>query len=382
MSDLHVHRVSTFEAFRALEPWWDRLSAAARLDSIFLTHAWLCDWWRVYGANKALFVLQVDTPTETVGFAPFAVARSRDGIRRLVFIGSGHIVPDHLDILALPECGSHVARAVWSHLWEQRDAWDLIDLNDLVAGSPLGLVITQTAAQAGMPAEMRMSSLSPYAVLPNAFDAYVNSLGDTTRKHLHYSRRRLLRDMPDAQFCRVGTASELENVFDVLVRLHQARWTARGESGSFARPGFRAFHNAAAHAGLANGSLRMYYLQLGTHIAAVFYCYRAGSRVCYYMSGFDERWNKYSPGTLLLAHVLEESIAEGAREFDFLQGVENYKEHWATHARENYRVLVAAPHLRGHLAWARQHSDDTLRRVAKRFIPPRTARTVRHLLQK
>ncbi len=381
MNELKVRRVSTFESFQALETEWDRLGTEARLDSIFLTHSWLCEWWRVYGANKTLCVLQVDAPTGTVALAPFAITRDRNGIRRLVFMGSGHILPGHLDILALPDYRRQVASAVWYFFWKHRHAWDLVDLTDLASDSPLRIVIEQAAPQARVRVAVRMSSLSPYAVLPDSFEAYVSSLGAATRKRLHYNRHRLLRAMPDVQFCRVRTVSELDSAFKALVRLHQARWTARGEPGSFARPGFKAFHTAAARAGLANGSLRMYYLRFANEIAAVLYCYRAGSRVCYYTSGFDERWTKYSVGAVLLAYVLEQSIAEGAREFDFLQGVEDYKRHWATGARENCRVLIGAPHLRGKLAWTREQSTSALRAWAKHILPRETVLRLRRLVQ-
>lgn len=386
MDDLGVRRVSTFDGFQDLRSEWERLDGQARLDSVFLTHAWLSAWWQVYGAAHALFVLDVQSAGETVGIVPLTIRQGR--VRRVTFMGAGKIMPNHLDVLALPGREHAVAAAGWAYLREHCDEWDLVDLTDIAAGSPLVQAIEREAGAEGIQFRKQVSSLAPYAALPASFDAYLNLRGATTRKHLQYYRRRLSRDLPGAQFCRVSTPAELDRVFEALVRLHQARWTARGEPGSFKRPGFTEFHTLAAHAGLRDGTLRMYYLLVrddnlvGDAIAGVFYCYRTGERVCYYLSGFDDQLNKYSPGTLLLAHALEQSIAEGAREFDFLQGDEGYKEHWATGSRENCRVLIAGPHLRGRLAFARDESITAGRALARRIVPRSTARSLRHLLQK
>ena len=70
-----------------------------------------------------------------------------------------------------------------------------------------------------------------------------------------------------------------------------------------------------------------------------------------------------------LAYAIEQSIAEGAAEFDFVQGEETYKTHWATHTRDNWRVRAASPHLRGRLSWWRiQATESVTRLVAQIFV--------------
>ena len=93
------------------------------------------------------------------------------------------------------------------------------------------------------------------------------------------SRNRLRRQVPAARFIRMETPEAFETAFDALVRLHQARWTQRGQAGSFSTPEFKTFHRAAARAALASGALRLYALQIGDVFAAIYYCFRVGSRV-------------------------------------------------------------------------------------------------------
>jgi CelD/BcsL family acetyltransferase involved in cellulose biosynthesis len=198
---------------------------------------------------------------------------------------------------------------------------------------------------------------------------------------LRQEQRRLARDFPAARFGHVETATELETVFDALVRWHQARWTARGYRGTFPTATVIAFHRAIAREALARGCLRLYFLQIGDALVATTYCIRAGSRVLMYRTSFDESWAKYSVGTLLITYALQQSMAEAAKEFDFGNSQDAYKAHWATEVRESWRARAASPHLRGQLAWMRMQTADHLIAWAVKHIP-RTARSkVRHLLR-
>jgi CelD/BcsL family acetyltransferase involved in cellulose biosynthesis len=50
--------------------------------------------------------------------------------------------------------------------------------------------------------------------------------------------------------------------------------------------------------------------------------------------------NKLSPGAVLLGWVIEEAVAEGMAEVDFLRQREAYKYLWGARDRINYKVYV------------------------------------------
>ena len=45
-------------------------------------------------------------------------------------------------------------------------------------------------------------------------------------------------------------------------------------------------------------------------------------------AGFDPSQPRLSPGVQIIAHAIEQAIAEGATSFDFLRGGESYKYAW------------------------------------------------------
>jgi CelD/BcsL family acetyltransferase involved in cellulose biosynthesis len=324
VSTYQITLITQFEDLLAISNDWDRLMDAARMDNIFLTSDWLCEWWRHYGFDRELWVLIAKRNQSLCGIAPLMIERTRNGQRRIVFFGTGEVVPNHLDFITLPEMRIDLINRFCEYIIQFHRQWDLLDLDGFPSDSPSLDVIISFLYKKALRMRTKLSERCPYIVLPSSYEKYLRSRGSVTRAQLRRKMRRLMRDFPEASFGRVEQESELDEVFDSLVRLHQARWVRRGKSGAFANPGFISFHRSVAHQGLLRGQLRMYYLKHEGSYVAIYYCFRVGQRVMYYNAGFDERWGKYSVGTQLLAYAIEQSIAEGAREFDFLQGDESY----------------------------------------------------------
>ncbi len=380
ISDWQFESLGTRQQFEALAAEWEALLDAAHTDNIFLSHTWLREWWRVYGEGRQLWVVAARRGGRLAGAAPLMIERTRQGARRLAFVGAGSVVPNHLDFIVEPQSRAELTPLLCDYVWRHNAQWDVLDFDTLPEGSPtLAALAQRPGAVAAAKAQC------PYAVLPASFEAFVQSRGSKTRKQLRLSRNYLSQDFPSARFGMVRTADEFDPAFEALVYLHQQRWAERGQPGAFAGTQFTNFHRATALAALARPAqdrLRLYFLEIENAYAAVYLCYRTGRRVQYYIAGYDDRWGKYSVGIQTLAYAIEQSIAEGAAEFDFLQGDEAYKTHWATHSRANWQLQLAGPHLRGQLAWARRQIPVRARGWAKRRLPPQLTAALKRLVRR
>jgi CelD/BcsL family acetyltransferase involved in cellulose biosynthesis len=138
------------------------------------------------------------------------------------------------------------------------------------------------------------------------------------------------------------TQEELGPDLDTFFRLQDARWRGRGGSSS-ASEQVRAFHHDFASRALANGWLRLWFLELAGEPAAAWYGWRLGDRYAFYLSGFDPRYAKLRVGLVLLAHTVRSAIAEGAGEYDLLLGDEPYKGRFANSQRTVQSVLITRP---------------------------------------
>jgi CelD/BcsL family acetyltransferase involved in cellulose biosynthesis len=157
------------------------------------------------------------------------------------------------------------------------------------------------------------------------------------RRKLHLARNRARRrERVEVRTATPGNACEL---LEVLIRLHGARWQSRGEAGVFADPRVGTFHMQALPLLMQGGLARMFGLWIDGHWAAVYYGFHYRRRAFAYLMGFDPAFAFESPGTLIVAHALQEALRERAEEFHFLRGEESYKYRWGAEPRINQRRI-------------------------------------------
>lgn len=370
-------------AFRALKPEWDVLLAEAGHQTVFLTHDWLDCWWEVYGKDREMWVLLArDEAGALVGAVPLMLERGADLIRRLAFIGAGEAIPNHLDMIALPGWRQAVLSGLVTKMEETSSRWDLFELDKMPGDSETPAGLAGELDKVGVHTTVEVTARCPYVELPDTFETYIMSRGSTTRQNSRRKRRHMESEYPDIKFTHVQTIDELSRVMSALIRLHQARWTAKGYTGAFATPSFIQFHQKFAVRALQAGALRFHFATTDSDVVTAIYCFRTGGKVEAYMIAFDERWAKYSPSLLVASYAIEQSILEGAAVFDFLQGEEPYKEPWITGVRDNLRLRAFSPGWRGRAARARVQGVETLQAMGVRYLPTGVRRPIWQTIQR
>jgi len=204
---------------------------------------------------------------------------------RLLPLGAG--TTDHCDLLGTG------ADTLLAALLDDRPA----ELLAVPPGSPL----RDVAVQPGWTIRWQAADSCPALVLPRSMDALLAAVPHTARK-LRMNRNRAARAGTVA--IRTATAETLADDLATLIRLHQSRWVPQGEPG------------AAIYALLSAGCIH------------------------FYLSGFDAAHTAISPGSLLLAAMLEQAIGEGRHEADFLRGRESYKYAWGAQDRWSAQALI------------------------------------------
>jgi len=73
---------------------------------------------------------------------------------------------------------------------------------------------------------------------------------------------------------------------------------------------------------------------------AAFLGWRLGDVFAFYQQGFDPAWSRRSVGVVIAAVTIREALEEGANEFDFLLGTEEYKSSFTTTARPGATIVL------------------------------------------
>jgi CelD/BcsL family acetyltransferase involved in cellulose biosynthesis len=182
---------------------------------------------------------------------------------------------------------------------------------------------------------------------------YLATLSGNTRSKIRRSLRLYEKEYGPRSLEVAQDASRAKEWLQVLIRLHEARWHARGLPGAFADDRVRRFHDRLidrAFGAEAELEVDMVRVAFGEHVAGMLYNLRHRGVVSFYQSGFQyEEDNKLKPGLTAHALAVEHYLAAGAREYDFLAGepeAAQYKRSLANDARTLAWIELPAPTFR------------------------------------
>jgi CelD/BcsL family acetyltransferase involved in cellulose biosynthesis len=179
----------------------------------------------------------------------------------------------------------------------------------------------------------------PVLALPGDLEALPIAVSRRLVQEARYQLRRLRRE-GDTALVRAD-AESLPALLEDLFRLHRGWWAARGEPGVVATARLEAFHAAASRGLLSDDLLRLRALRFRGKTLGVLHGFASGDRTFVYLLGLDPGAARRSPGTVLLAHAIEEAIAEGSRELDLLRGREPYKYRWGARDQLTWRLELS-----------------------------------------
>lgn len=320
--------IESVEELRSLRPEWLALWRGSSTATPFQSPDWIIPWWKYFGAGR-LRVLVLKDDARPLAIAPLFI--NGNGRSSLHFIGAGNT--DYLDVIVDDGVRKECAPAIFNYLCKAR-SWDEIDLENLRCTSPL----LQPAGCGELCESVKEQDACPVLTLPRSADEFLDSLPRQLRHNLSYYRHKL------SQSGEVTFEQAIEDnfaeLFDALINLHLARWSMNDMTGVLFADDVKRFHRDAARDLLTHGALRLYGLCLDGSIIACLYGFHHARCTYYYLSGFDPEFAQYSPGTILVAHAIQEAIREGATAFDFLRGREDYKYRWGAVDQLIYRKQV------------------------------------------
>jgi CelD/BcsL family acetyltransferase involved in cellulose biosynthesis len=357
--------VDSVEGFDALAPEW-RVAADASVDpNVFLTFEWLRTWWRHFGEASPRARLHVVVVRDDDGIllaAPLyedvnGVGPLRGTTLRQIGYDAGDyggilLVRRHddavgalLDHLAGRLRGS-LGSAVLSRL--PSDSVSLERLRSAAARHP------RLAVAEVVPPD----SACPYIDVSRGYD-----IVKPLRKNRVPQRLRRMEEKYEVVFT-YHTGDDLEQGIAWLVELHERRWAERSEEiqGLLADPASSAFLQDAIRAidAADAGWLRLLTLTADGQPAAVRLDFDFAGRVYMLKNAIDPHFNEFGPGHITHARVLEDGIAQGMTEFDFLRGDHPYKRRWANAERHLVALTLTRPGTLGKLA-------ENRARVARRL---------------
>lgn len=347
-------RAMQLEVLDRLEPLreeWRSLAEAA--GNVFTTWEWCSLWWGHHGGDRPLLLLACRRPSgELAALWPlYAAARRPVAIARLL----GHGVAP----LNGPVCAPADRSEAWRALGQA--------LRDGMLGVDTVLADFVVPGDAASGARRIRREASPVLDLRGlTWDDFLAGRSPKLRAEVR-RRERKLRDAHAIDFRLATDPDRLDQDFETVAELHDARWEGRSEVFAGAE---REFHREFARAALDRGWLRLWLLEVEGRAVAGWYGFRFGDAEWFRQTGRDPDWEKWGVGFVLLTHTIREAIADGVGTYHFLRGDQSYKRRLAS-GDQPVECLALGRGLRGR----------AMARLAGRLVDPWGRRSLRAVVR-
>lgn len=126
--------------------------------------------------------------------------------------------------------------------------------------------------------------------------------------------------------------SRAMEIYEELIALHREWWRKRQQRGSFDFDYFRLFHRRLIENRFSAGEIQLVRVRCGDITVGCLYNFVFRGTVYFYESGFAfEEDNRMKPGYICHVEAIRHFTRAGYSKYDFLPGVEGYKQRLATH---------------------------------------------------
>lgn len=323
---MRIERISTIEELDAERERWEQIERRDPHASVFTS--WR--WFRAYVpcARHRVFVLAVRDGDETVAYLP--LARGGSLLDRELYLG-GNPAADYAGMLALPEHAEAAIGLFADALVEE--SWDGFNVD--AVDDPRIETLVRRLSDRGMQLTLEEEHAGRACDLPATWETYVTErISAKTRVNTLRVERRMADALPGFRVSEPAPET-IDRHVDAMIAVNHARWGGNIENG---RKRYGALFRNAYDLGL----IRMFvYWDGDTPIAgATAFVDDLRATFGLYMIGFDERYEKLSPGKGIIGRAIRAAIDSGYTRFDFLRGDEPFKARYAPdlHLTKHYRL--------------------------------------------
>lgn len=331
--DVVIHkRIGSIEM---LIPHWQQLNNEFRDITVFQDIGWM-KCWLIYNQEKKEiipYIVEVKFENKTIGIIPLYISQKEFAnyqFRILKPIGvdrSDYLIP----ILSKEFSSERILNKAISAIFKDNKNWDYIDWNGIPENSLFDNVLKNLFKKNRL-MKRETSDVCPFLPLNEDFDKLKlkfdkQLLGQTL------SKEKKLKRKGELVFGVVKELHEIEPTMESFFELHCRRWEGTSTPSVFTSEEEKKYIlQTAKHLFNAN-LLHLSYLSFNDKVISIHFGMSDGIKLYFYMPAYDIHFIKYSPGSILIYHLIRFNNEEGYKEFDFMRGGEKYKWLWGAEER-------------------------------------------------
>lgn len=191
---------------------------------------------------------------------------------------------------------------------------------------------TAAKGRALVVARAREERCFPMIALSSAWDDPVSQM--LSRASDHKRKAKAAAKLGAISFEAVEpSAYQLTALMDEVLLVEARNWKGRAGSAVLCNPRFERFYRRYAELACKAGILRLFFLRIGGETAAVQLAVETENAFWQHKIGYDEKFQKVSPGNLLMAETIRWSVRRGLGMYHFMGKDAPWTRDWTQHSR-------------------------------------------------
>lgn len=326
-------QVSLYDSFGQIplaQNEWNALTQRSTTDTIFQTHQWANAWWKTFGERHKLLYLAVEDAGQLRGFAPLMTASTSVAGETLFFLADAN--SDYCDFTTNGNRYA-VLDAVVGYFAREHTGWESITLHNVPEQSTTLAALTTLCAKHGLSTCLSQRVAAPRIDFNT--DDHGFKLKYSVRRHCNRMER-----LGHVQFRILQDKKDLPRMLDTLYEQHIARYRYKGRRSLFENPLCRSFYATLASDLMDAGWLHFSELTLDDRTLAIHYGFEYNKVLTWYKPAFDIGHRQYSPGTVLIKHLIDYARDRQLDALDFTIGDEPFKERFSNAVNYNRNLYI------------------------------------------
>ncbi|EKD99626.1 MAG: cellulose biosynthesis protein [uncultured bacterium] len=327
-----IQVIRTETEFKNLKTDWNKLYGTIDQTTPYQTWSWNFLYWKHFSAYKKLCILLFKQKGLLKGIAPLWV-RDYENLKIVEPIGSRGT--DYIDILIC----KNSKRDIFSKFikWFETSDIDLLNIEDLPhtnlhTNKYLDILESKNLYLNQNPIYCPCYSIK----LENSWEHYLESISRRIKNDIYYYRRYATKHFKKVNY-RQASSSEISKHFE----LHQKIRTSKGDRGTYDKTSVRNFIKEYAINMENNNLLKLVFLSFdGRDVASILGVEWNKERYNITI-GYDPKYSKYRPGTLLYTYDIENCIGRGITKYDLSRGSDLYKLTLGAKQKYNVRLVIS-----------------------------------------
>lgn len=334
---MKIRVIDTVQGLITLQGFWDAVLEKSENASPFQTFEWLVSWWTTFGKDRRLFVLTAeDDQGNPCGVAPFMIETTA-GLKILKFIGTGR--SDYLNFLMKGNIDDTLAAFI-SFLNDHNGQWDIIFLSDILNDDGSVARILREAGTAGWGVRTRSYYECPYLPTTGSWQQFLSSKSANFRYSL--KRKEDVIKKKNLQF-RIAFSNSRRLapwLFKDMVEIERHSWKFKNGNLNMQDQASQQFFMNYLGQFAKKEWMNLWLAYLEGRPAAYLINFDYQGKIWFYNAAYTERDGRYATGSLLMSRAIQDAFARGKKEYDFMRGVEAYKERWTPLKRQSFQVAL------------------------------------------